>query len=127
MTNAMDSAFHILGTKNLWEVQIAGSTPGDTDMDSPVLTTVKIKIWGIFGATVNKQFSKVAWVEDVDAFVSVREPIDITSQIENDDILYEIVQEIKGEYYLGGKVYLYGLKRQESTPCQDLYPFPRTS
>ena len=118
MPNALDSVFHALGPKDLWEIRTVNEDSSyiDSPLDTPVLTTIKIRIYGIFGATLNKMFSKVAWEENVNAFVAVRNPIHLTSQVECDNILYEIIQEIKGQYYLGGSIYLYGLERREGVP-----------
>lgn len=116
MGNAIDSMFRALGSKDLWELRIMGSTDGDTVMDSPVLTTKKVKLYGIFTATISERFRQMGISSDADAALTLRNTIDMTSQIECEGDTYEIVQEIKGDRYLSGNVYVYGLRRMESVP-----------
>lgn len=116
MGNAIDSIIHTLSPADLWEVRITGSAAGDSVMDSPVLTTIKVRIWGIFTATISERFRQMGISADADAAVGVREPIALTSQVEYENVLYEIVQELKGDRYLQGATYLYGLRRMESVP-----------
>jgi hypothetical protein len=114
--NAIDAIFHALAPDDLWEIRITGAAAGDTVMDSPVLTTIKVRVYGIFTATITERFRQMGISSDADAALTVREEIDMTSQIEYNDVLYEMVQELKGDRYLTGAVYVYGLRRMESVP-----------
>ena len=101
---------------DLWEVRITATAAGDTVLDSPVLTTIKVRVYGIFTATISERFRQMGISDDATSALAVRDQIDMTSQIEYNDVLYEIVQEIVGDRYLGGNVYVYGLRRMESVP-----------
>lgn len=116
MGNAIDSILHARSNPDLWEIRITGAVSGDTVMDSPVLTTIKVRIYGVFSVTISERFRQMGISPDATSALAVRERIDMTSQIEYENVKYEVIQELVGDRFNDRKLYTYGLRRMEGIP-----------
>lgn len=110
------SLFSTLSPKDLWEIRIMSSADGDTALDPSILTTKKIRIYGLFTTTFTERQIQTGIAKDADAALSTIGSINTSSQIECNNIVYEIIQESKGELYGVSDCYFYTLKKVENTP-----------
>jgi hypothetical protein len=112
MTNsAWDCILRTIG-QEIWEVQITAETAGDTLLDVPTYTTKKHRIYGVFRVATKELLELVGTSLQGDAVLFTNEQLDLTSQIEVDDVTYEIEEELKHNYYLANKGYSYILRRK---------------
>lgn len=92
MNFAVDSLLRDVG-QVIWEIQITGEAAGDTLLDTPTLTTKKHRVYGIFSFMTKELFEKIGTSTQADAVLFTREQLTMTSQIEHNDIRYEITDE----------------------------------
>lgn len=92
------------------------NTPADSEFDAPIITTKKIRVYGLFSfiATTRHIFAGIA--DDIDAIFATAVQIDKSSQIEYNGQKFEITEEITAETYRIKSPYAYALKRVENTP-----------
>lgn len=117
-TNAIDSIMRAVG-QEVWELQITGETAGDTPLDVPDPTQKRHRVYGAFRLATVEQLEKIGTSVQGDALFISRDVIDLTSQLEYKDTIYEITDKIDALPYLTGPMYTYVLhktgKRREST------------
>ena len=86
------SIFDTLSNDDIWELRIgAVETAGDTVMDRAKYETVKVRIKGLFSFIVNQNHRILGIAEDADAILSTVADISLDSQVEYEDVAYEIV------------------------------------
>ena len=110
MANAIDCLLHVAG-QTIWELKITASAAGDTLLDVPTQTKKKHRVYGIFRHGTRELFEHIGTETDGDAVVFVREQLDLTSQVEYRDIIYEITEEVFIEPLHTGTGYAYILHR----------------
>lgn len=110
MTNAVDCLLHQEGPV-LYEIRIMSETAGDTILDVNSSVTKRVRIYGIFRLATAELFQQLGVSSEGDAVVYVRKRIDMTSQIQHEEINYEIRQEIPINPLNAGSSYTYILTR----------------
>jgi len=109
--NATKLMMRTLGPE-IWELQITGSTDGDTLLDTPTYTKKRHRVYGIWRVATEELLELVGTSTQGDAVLFTFEQLTLTSQIEYKDILYEIESEVENNYYLTGNGYTYILRRK---------------
>lgn len=111
IVDAVDVYFRTLAPVDLFEVRVMGTSPGDTVLDTPIETTKKIKIDGLFSTDRNRIFQLMGTVDQTyDAALLTRNRIDITSRIESSGCIYEISKETPISIYASSPEWLYALR-----------------
>jgi len=107
---ALDTLLHDVG-QVIYEIQVTGEVAGDTPLDTSVQTVKKHRIYGIFSLATQEIFEKIGTSIQGDAVVFTREQLTLTSQIEHNDIRYEITEERVVDPLHTGLGYVYILHR----------------
>ena len=108
--NAADTLLRAVG-QEIWEIQITATAAGDTLLDVPEPTEKKHRIYGTFQLATIELFERIGTSIQGDAVVFVREQLELTSQIEYNDVRYEITEEKVIEPLHAGKSYAYVLHK----------------
>jgi len=106
----IDSLIRAIGPV-VWEIQITSTTAGDTPLDVPNPVTKRHRVYGNFRLATAELLEKIGTSTQGDAFFVSRETIDLTSQLEYEDTLYEITERIDANPLHCGKMYTYVLHR----------------
>ena len=115
MGNVIDCLLKQVG-QVVYEVRITGETDGDTLLDVPTYTTVNHRVYGIFKMATRELLELVATSTQGDAVFFAREQIDLTSQLQHNEILYEINEEAVIEPLHTGLGYAYVVTRKSEQP-----------
>lgn len=117
-SNAIDCIMRAVG-QEVWELQITAETAGDTPLDVPVKVKKRHRVYGTFRLATIEMLEKIGTSVQGDALFISRDVIDLTSQLEYEDIIYEITQKVDAIPLHTGKMYTYVLHkyglRREST------------
>ena len=108
--NAIDTLLREVG-QVIYEIQITGETAGDTALDTPTYATKTHRVYGIFRFATKELFEEIGTSLQADAVLFVREQLSMTSQIKNNDIFYEIRQEMIVDPLHTGLGYAYILSK----------------
>ena len=96
--------------QEVYERKITGSTAGATHMDTPDDTYRRQRIYGVFSITTREYFEKMGMSDQADGILFTLKRINMTSQIEYQEDVYEIHKEIVDNYYMFEKGYTYILR-----------------
>ena len=117
-TNAIDCIMRAVG-QEVWELQITAETAGDTPLDVPVKVKKRHRVYGTVRLATVEQLEKIGTSVQGDALFISRDVIDLTSQLEYKDEIYEITDKIDALPLHTGPMYTYVLhktgKRRAST------------
>ena len=108
--NAIDSIIRDIGPV-VWELQITSEAAGDTPLDVPKPVTKRHRVYGNFRLATSELLEKIGTSTQGDAFFVSREVIDPTSQLEHDDVKYEITERVDANPLHCGAMYTYILHR----------------
>ena len=111
MNSAWQCIIRTMG-QEIWELQITGSTDGDTLLDVPKDTLKRHRIYGVYRIATQELLELIGTSKQGDAIVFTTEQLTLTSQIEYKDVVYEIEDEIEHNYYLAESGYSYILRRK---------------
>lgn len=111
MNTAIHTMLRAIG-QEIWELQITGTTAGDTILDVPVDTVKRHRIYGIYRAASAELLEKIGTSIQGDAVLFTTEQITLTSQIEYNDVVYEVEEELEHAYYLMDFGFSYILRRK---------------
>lgn len=111
MGNSVETLLRAIG-QTVWEIQITGTTAGDTLLDIPTPTTKQHRIYGTFKIATRELLEMIGTSTQGDAILFTLEQVDLTSQILYDDVYYEIEEEVEHNFYLMPKGYSYILRRK---------------
>ena len=117
-SNAIDSIMRAVG-QEVWELQITAETAGDTPLDVPEPVQKRHRVYGAFRLATIEMLEKIGTSVQGDALFISRDVIDLTSQLEYKDDIYEITDKIDALPLHTGPMYTYVLhktgKRRDST------------
>ena len=105
-TNAIDSLMRSVG-QIVWELQITGETAGDTPLDVPVPVTKKHRVYGVWRLATAELLEQIGTSTQADAIFVSRETITMTSQLEFEDVKYEITERVDARPHHAGNMYAY--------------------
>ena len=106
--NAIDSLIRDIGPV-IWEIQITSTTAGDTPLDVPTPVTKRHRVYGNFRLATAELLEKIGTSAQGDAFFVSRETIDPTSQLEHEEVKYEITERIDANPLHCGAIYTLSL------------------
>jgi len=101
---------------DIWEVRTTGVTNPDVPTDPKQRATIKVRLYGMFSFITEERFHMPGIAKDADAVLGTVSNIDEDSQIEVDDVRYEIVGKASGKGW-AQSIYTYYLKRVKNLPA----------
>ncbi len=113
MNNATDTLLRSVG-QIVWEIRIMAEAAGDTLLDTPTLVTKKVRVYGVFRLATVELLEQIGTSLQGDAVFFVRSQIDMKSQLEFEDKVYELTEEIVQRPLHAGKGYTYILHRLQA-------------
>jgi hypothetical protein len=113
----LNSIMHTL-TGHVWEVRQTIVVEPFIATDPQDITTIKVKLAGMFSYYDPETHRLPGMTEDTDAVFASAERIDMSSQILHDDVLFEIISESSADGY-AMTCWTYGLKLTGSTEFKE--------
>jgi hypothetical protein len=105
-----------LSGTDIYEIRRTLYTAGDTVLDTPVYTTIKVKIQGLFSYITNQNHKLIGIAQDADAVFSSVTQLSLDSMIEAEGVQYEIITNASAKGFWYPELFTYSLRRVSNLP-----------